>query len=82
MLPIIDFLMTGFDCCFAAFETSVFFADIVCWVRGRPNRVERRDARKLGQERVPLDKWSIAFLVLTGIVVLSTILIFWLARKP
>lgn len=58
---------------FMALDGLTLIADFYAWVRGKENRLERREARKLGRTPPPRDKWnrwvlglSVTFLVLTA----------------
>ena len=44
--------------------------DGLTWFNGRPNRVERKEAKKAGEPRPPLDPWNWAFIILTPFVLL------------
>lgn len=57
---------------FIALDGLTLVADFYAWVKGKDNRLERREARKLGRTPPPRDKWnrwviglSVAFVVLT-----------------
>ncbi len=57
---------------FFALDGLTLLADFYVWVKGKENRLERREARKLGRTPPPRDKWnrwviglSVAFVVLT-----------------
>jgi hypothetical protein len=59
----------------ADFVTLV--VDVVVWIRGRNNRLERREARRSGLPPPPRDAWNKGVLWLTAVVVLLTGLIVW-----
>ncbi len=47
-------------------------ADLISWIQGKPNRVERRVARRGGEVPPPRDKWNRRVIWLTVGVVLFT----------
>ncbi|MDF1752322.1 MAG: hypothetical protein P1U89_06095 [Verrucomicrobiales bacterium] len=53
-------------------------ADIFSWFRGRDNRVERRSARRAGEEVPPRDKWNKLVIILSiTVAILTTALLIW-----
>jgi hypothetical protein len=72
IIAIIEGLLWLLDITFAA-------ADVYAWFRGRENRIERREARRAGQEVPPRDKWNEQVVVFTvSFCILSLILLTWL----
>ena len=51
-------------------------ADIYSWLKGKPNRIERKEAKKVGAEPPPRDKWNRRVIVLTLVVCVLTIVLF------
>jgi nicotinamide riboside transporter PnuC len=62
---------------------DMFFAgaDIYSWLKGRPNRVERKEAKKSGIAPPPRDKWNRRVIVLTLVICIITILLFALRSR-
>ncbi len=44
-------------------------ADVYAWIKGRENRLERREARRMGRPVPPRDRWSKSVIWLTFIFV-------------
>ena len=57
-------------------------ADVYSWFRGRPNRLERKQARSSGEPIPPRDPWNQRVLILTLIVMALTAgLLVWRATR-
>lgn len=54
-------------------DVLAFAADVHAWIRGRPNRAERREARETGLPIPPRDRWNRRVIVLSGLVVILTL---------
>ena len=64
VLPILDALLTS--------------ADLVAWIKGKENRVERKEARKTGTDLPPRDPWNRLVVILSVLVGAITIgLLLW-----
>lgn len=57
-------------------DIAVAVADLYSWIRGRPNRHERRLARRSGQPVPPRDRWNrrVVWLSLVALALTSTLL--------
>ena len=63
-------------------DVLFFSADVYSWIKGKENRVERKDARKAGREVPPRDNWNRRVVVLTALVCVITVgLILWKKSK-
>ncbi len=60
-----------FEGCLGTFEVVGFIADVVAAVKSRANRRARREARRGGQLPPPRTAWTVAFEVLTVLLLLS-----------
>lgn len=56
------------DACFST-------ADVISWFKGKPNRVERREAKAAGEAPPPRDKWNRWVIGLTLGIGITTILL-------
>ncbi len=59
---------------FCGLDIVIIVADFIAWLRSRPNRRARRDARRQGTSPPRATGWTIAFWVLTPIVVILILL--------
>jgi hypothetical protein len=57
---------------FMALDGMTLLADLYAWMKGKNNRIERREARRLGLPPPPRDKWNKWVIVLTVAFVLLT----------
>jgi hypothetical protein len=78
--------MDPFDLICCGLEVLNLFAwtfDGVAYTRSAPNRAARRVARRAGEPAPPMDRWTIAFLIATPIVILLAILLIvkWTRRR-
>ena len=63
-------------------DVVFFTADVYSWIKGKDNRVERKDARKAGLEVPPRDRWNRRVVVLTMLTCTITVgLILWKKSK-
>jgi hypothetical protein len=56
-------------------------ADVYSWLKGKPNRVERKEAKQAGAKPPPRDKWNHRVIVLTIIACLLTIVLLTVRSK-
>ncbi len=63
---------------FGFIDVATLIADLYSWVKGRENRVQRREARNMGNTQPPRDKWNRRVIALTlTFILLTTVLIAW-----
>lgn len=63
---------------FMALDGLTLLADVYAWMRGKENRLERREARKLGRDPPPRDKWNRRVIGLSvAFALLTTVLVVW-----
>ena len=56
-------------------------ADIYSWLKGKPNRVERKDAKKAGDNPPPRDRWNRRVIGFTLAVCIITIVLLAVRSK-
>lgn len=62
----------------SVFDLLALAADVYSWIRGKDNRVERRNARREGLNVPPRDKWNRRVIVFSIVVIaLTTTLVVW-----
>lgn len=63
---------------FCALDGLTLLADLYAWAKGKENRIERREARKLGRTPPPRDKWNRWVIGLSVVfAILTTVLVAW-----
>lgn len=78
VIAAMEFILEMLAELFIALDGLTLIADFYAWMKGRENRLERREARKLGRTPPPRDKWNRLMIVLTvGFVLLTAGLIGW-----
>ena len=56
--------------------------DIYSWLKGKENRVERREAKKAGDPVPSRDKWNVRVVILTmAVCILTLVLVIALGNK-
>jgi hypothetical protein len=77
VLGILEAIFGAGEFCLACLDLIMMIGDVIAWVRGRDNRVARREARRTGQPAVPLDFWNKAFWgMLAAVVLLSGVILY------
>jgi hypothetical protein len=77
MLELIQLIFSSLDIILGFLDLVSLIFDVISWVRGKPNRIYRREALNSGLPKPKRDKWNITFLVFTTItIVLTSILIY------
>lgn len=67
-----------FEAILWALDLLVAAADVYSWIKGKPNRVERKEAKRAGQEPPPKDRWNRRVIVLTlSACILTLALVMW-----
>ena len=62
----------------SVFDLLALAADVYSWIRGKDNRVERRNARREGLNVPPRDKWNRRVIVFSIVVIaLTATLVVW-----
>jgi len=69
-MDIIDFLLLVIDI------ISTFY-DLGSYIKSRENRKERKEAKDLGQKPPAKNRWTIAFYILTPVVIIVTTYLVW-----
>jgi hypothetical protein len=69
-MEIIDFLL------FILNVISTVY-DLNSYIKSRTNRKERKEAKELGQKPPERNKWTIAFYILTPVVIILTTYLIW-----
>jgi hypothetical protein len=60
----------------ALLDGGALLGDVISWIKGRENRIKRRDARNRGEAVPPRDGWNWAVILLSlAVVVLTAVLI-------
>ncbi len=60
-------------------DITIAAVDVYSWFKGRENRIERREARKAGEEAPPRDKCNQRVVVLTvSFCILTLVLLTWI----
>lgn len=63
---------------FVAFDGLTLIADVYAWMRGKENRLERREARKRGRTPPPRDRWNRWVIALSvAFALMTTVLVVW-----
>jgi len=66
---------------FVALDGLTVIADVFSWIKGRANRIERREARRRGEVVPPRNGWNKAVIFLTWIAVALSAYIAWRLRS-
>ena len=77
-----EFLFFLFEALLWLVDLVAMAFDLVAWFKGRANRIERRDARRNGEEVPTLDAWNRRAIVLTTFVVMLTGIILYRLLQP
>ena len=69
-------LLLELGCCLLeTVDFGALIANGVAWSKSKPNRKAIREAKKAGESPPPRNGWTIAFLIMTPIVVVLTLLL-------
>ena len=74
----IEMAGTLFEGCLAVLELVGVSVDTVAWVKSEPNRRARREAKREGRKPPARDLWTLAFLVITWVMLALVLTTIWL----
>ena len=73
-----DLLFFILESLFSLIDLMAMVGDVYSWLRGKDNRIERRNARREGSDVPPRDKWNRRVIILSIIVIaLTSALLLW-----